>query len=182
MKGAGRYVIISAILGFGATILYNIQYFLASQEIKTNAPEFIEDYNPFGALLAKLNSLLLLCYQNAVWVLFFIVLLCIIVYTLIYIFKKEVIKDENRLFSFDQRQLIKQNAKEKCENRFLFFFRCLRHGTDADHIFPHSLGGNTDIENAQWLCKRCNCKKGAKKPSKYYMSRLKFWRKFYYAT
>lgn len=31
---------------------------------------------------------------------------------------------------------------------------------DADHVIPHSKGGQTDIENAQLLCRYHNQKKG----------------------
>lgn len=33
---------------------------------------------------------------------------------------------------------------------------------ELDHVLPLSLGGKNIIENAQPLCKSCNCKKGAK--------------------
>lgn len=33
---------------------------------------------------------------------------------------------------------------------------------NADHIYPEALGGPTTLENLQTLCKRCNCRKGAR--------------------
>jgi 5-methylcytosine-specific restriction endonuclease McrA len=35
-------------------------------------------------------------------------------------------------------------------------------GISIDHIRPISCGGGNDLENLQFLCRRCNSKKGAK--------------------
>ena len=32
----------------------------------------------------------------------------------------------------------------------------------VDHIYPISLGGKTEMDNLQTLCRSCNCRKGAK--------------------
>lgn len=76
-------------------------------------------------------------------------------------------KDEKRAFSELERILIYRKYKGVCQE-------CLREGKpekesivswadyQADHVFPHSKGGKTDINNGELLCKYHNQKKGAK--------------------
>jgi hypothetical protein len=76
-------------------------------------------------------------------------------------------KDEKRAFSELDRIKIYRRDKGLCQ-------QCLRDGVpekdakvswsnyQADHIFPHSKGGATIIENGELLCKRHNQSKGAK--------------------
>lgn len=76
-------------------------------------------------------------------------------------------KDEKRAFSELERILIYRKYKGVCQE-------CLREGKpekesivswadyQADHVFPHSKGGKTDIDNGELLCKYHNQKKGAK--------------------
>lgn len=66
------------------------------------------------------------------------------------------IKDDNRLFTPDQRAVIYRIGKGRCaecgksvsEDEF-----------EADHIIPHSRGGKTKISNGQILCAECNRRK-----------------------
>jgi hypothetical protein len=67
-------------------------------------------------------------------------------------------KDTKRLFSEEQRRLIWHSAgKPKC-----MACRCNLTWRDfhIDHVFAHSKGGRTALENAQLLCAPCNTKKG----------------------
>ena len=74
-------------------------------------------------------------------------------------------KDENRNFSELQRIIIYRNGKGFCQE-------CLREGKpekeakvswseyQADHVLPHSKGGETIIENGELLCSFHNLSKG----------------------
>ena len=69
-------------------------------------------------------------------------------------------KDRHRTFTEVQRRIIWANTKrKKC-------YRCGRElkwpNFEIDHVYPYSKGGKTTIENSAIICKRCNCKKGAK--------------------
>jgi 5-methylcytosine-specific restriction endonuclease McrA len=74
-------------------------------------------------------------------------------------------KDENRVFSELQRIIIYRDGKGFCQE-------CLREGKpekeakvswseyQADHVLPHSKGGETIIENGELLCSFHNLSKG----------------------
>ncbi|WP_163377802.1 DUF262 domain-containing protein [Cyclobacterium sp. SYSU L10401] len=76
-------------------------------------------------------------------------------------------KDENRAFSELQRIQIYRRGKGLCQ-------QCLREEKpekearvswsdyQADHVFPHSKGGQTMLENGELLCRYHNQSKGAK--------------------
>lgn len=76
-------------------------------------------------------------------------------------------KDKKRAFSELDRIIIYRKGKGMCQ-------QCLRDGISeneskvtwsnfqADHIFPHSKGGKTIIDNGELLCSRHNQLKGAK--------------------
>lgn len=76
-------------------------------------------------------------------------------------------KDENRAFSELERIIIYRRDKGLCQ-------QCLKEGKpeneakvswskyQADHVFPHSKGGKTIIENGELLCAYHNQSKGAK--------------------
>lgn len=67
-------------------------------------------------------------------------------------------RDGKRFFSEEQRRLIwHSTAKPKC----MSCRRNLAWGDfHVDHVFPHSGGGRTALENAQLLCASCNAAKG----------------------
>lgn len=76
-------------------------------------------------------------------------------------------KDEKRAFSELERIIIYRNGKGLCQ-------ACLREGKpekearvgwsnyQADHVLPHSKGGQTILENGELLCSYHNQSKGAK--------------------
>ena len=78
-----------------------------------------------------------------------------------------ILKDENRAFNEGQRIAVYRRDKGLCQE-------CLNEGKNekesvvgwdnyqADHIFPHSRGGETNIENAQVLCVYHNQQKSDK--------------------
>jgi hypothetical protein len=77
------------------------------------------------------------------------------------------LKDERRAFNESERIQIYRKFNGLCQV-------CLAEGKpekeatiswseyEADHIFPHSLGGKTDVSNGQVLCKYHNASKGAR--------------------
>ena len=67
-------------------------------------------------------------------------------------------KDPQRVFTLDERIVIWRQDKETCQDckRKIAFDEM-----QADHIIPHSRGGQTTLNNAQTLCQQCNAKKGA---------------------
>ena len=83
--------------------------------------------------------------------------------------KKIIRKDGNRSFSEPERIEIYRRDNGLCQ-------QCLREGKPedeaavswseyhADHVIPHSKGGQTTLENAELLCHRCNQSKGASLP------------------
>jgi 5-methylcytosine-specific restriction endonuclease McrA len=76
-------------------------------------------------------------------------------------------KDKKRFFSITQKEQVWQRSKNK---------KCFYPGCDTilqwenatiDHIVPWSLGGTTDVSNAQLMCKQHNSMKKDKDFSKY---------------
>ena len=80
--------------------------------------------------------------------------------------KELIAKDTNRAFSELERIRIYRRGKGICQ-------KCVEEGKPenetiaswseyhADHIIPHSKGGQTTLENAQLLCRYHNQSKGA---------------------
>jgi len=79
-------------------------------------------------------------------------------------------KDKNRFFNIPQKEQIWENSKnKKCS--YPDCGKLLRwENATIDHIIPWSLGGPTDISNAQLMCKRHNSMKRDKYFSKYYIA------------
>lgn len=69
-------------------------------------------------------------------------------------------KDADRAFSPEQRRLIWHSSEARicsiCEAELGWS------DFTIDHVFPHSRGGKTSIENAQLMCRSCNSAKGAR--------------------
>lgn len=89
-------------------------------------------------------------------------------------------RDTQRLFDGAQRSLIHSRAGNRCEHKHPLWFRCRQVGNQADHVYPHSRGGATSLENAQSLCQPHNLRKSAKVPSPVYIWRLQRRRAKYF--
>ena len=84
------------------------------------------------------------------------------------VYKKRFLRDvqnlipkyPRRAFTDDERYIIWYRSNGKCQNS-----NCNREirieQMHADHIIPHSRGGETTLENGQALCQQCNASKGA---------------------
>lgn len=70
-----------------------------------------------------------------------------------------VLKDRQRGFSDEQRNALYLRSKGECAKCRV---HCDQGEFHADHVVPHSKGGETKISNGQVLCPRCNLEKGAK--------------------
>lgn len=72
--------------------------------------------------------------------------------------------DKKRNFSYKDKRIIFKRDNYTCKVCGITQSEASKKGYDlhADHIFPHSKGGKTLIENAQTLCQKCNIKKGNK--------------------
>ena len=66
-------------------------------------------------------------------------------------------KDPQRFFSSEQRKKIFEKSSGYCAFCSIGLSETNFH---ADHIVPHSQGGQTTLENGQALCTACNTKKG----------------------
>ena len=69
------------------------------------------------------------------------------------------LKDTQRSFTDEQRTVIFHLGGGKCAKCGK---TCTEDSFHADHIVPHSKGGQTKISNGQLLCPDCNLVKGAK--------------------
>jgi len=62
------------------------------------------------------------------------------------------------------RKTISEELRNKVYKKYNF--KCVKCGStenlEIDHLVPFSLGGRTELENLQLLCKKCNLKKGKK--------------------
>lgn len=74
-------------------------------------------------------------------------------------------KDPQRMFTKDQRMAASARAGGQCEMEGFLWFRCKNPGGHADHFYPHTLGGASDMKNLVWSCPTCNLSKGAKVPT-----------------
>ena len=88
--------------------------------------------------------------------------------------------DPQRLYSTAQRRLIFELCGGRCEHKSMFWRRCRQPATHADHVYPHSRGGATTVENGQGLCQFHNLSKGGRTPSRIYRARLARRRIAYY--
>lgn len=65
---------------------------------------------------------------------------------------------KRRNFSHRQKRVLYLLADDVCQ----ICGKPLPRGWHADHVYPHSKGGETDIPNGQATCPHCNQQKGAK--------------------
>jgi len=82
-------------------------------------------------------------------------------------------RDPQRLFSTPQKREIFSACQYRCEYPRLILGRCKHKATQADHVFPWSLGGRTEVSNGAGLCARHNQHKSNHIPSGRYMRALK---------
>jgi hypothetical protein len=76
-------------------------------------------------------------------------------------YKKYTGSTKNHIFSKKIKNEIKKRSNNKCE-------LCGHKGTlEFDHFIPKEKGGKSIIENASYLCSRCNDKKCNKEPTKF---------------
>jgi hypothetical protein len=180
MKRLRRYLVVSFLSSAVFSIVYEAKRFFANQNTLKDAPEYIDDANL--GLLAEIQRVFWRVVAFRYWGAVFIglaVLLLIWAY-MRYRRNKPQPKDDTRAFTQAERDEIFRRASGRCEHRYLFFFRCRKQAGDADHVYPHTLGGQTIVENGSALCAHHNRSKGGKMPSRYYVFKLEFWRKFYY--
>ena len=64
-----------------------------------------------------------------------------------------------RYFSPSQKLLILRRAKYRCQ---ICGVQLTKKNFAADHIYPYSKGGATEVWNAQALCITCNSRKGSR--------------------
>lgn len=81
-------------------------------------------------------------------------------------------RDPVRFFTYQQKRQLVAQAHGRCEHKSVVWRRCLRPGTDADHVIPWSRGGGTVIENGQLLCRKHNKTKSNYVPNAFYQWRL----------
>jgi Protein of unknown function DUF262/HNH endonuclease len=71
------------------------------------------------------------------------------------------LKDDQRLFTHDQRMAIFRRDKGICQIRLKCMGEeCSWDSWEADHKHPWSQGGRTTVENGQVACLPCNARKG----------------------
>jgi 5-methylcytosine-specific restriction endonuclease McrA len=90
-------------------------------------------------------------------------------------------RDPVRRFNRAERAVIKRRAGERCEHHGWLFGRCrATQNLEADHVHPHSRGGQTLVANGQALCRRHNRLKSARVPFGWELRRLGKRRQAYF--
>lgn len=82
-------------------------------------------------------------------------------------------RDPQRLFTWEQKKALIQQAGGRCEHKPPLWFRCEGRAEQADHIWPWSKGGPTELANGQMLCRAHNRAKSNLLPTFLYRWRLK---------
>jgi hypothetical protein len=75
-----------------------------------------------------------------------------------------VSRDPVRRFGRAERAVIKRRAGERCEHSGVFGRCRVTQNLEADHVHPHSRGGQTTVANGQALCQGHNRAKSARVP------------------
>lgn len=85
------------------------------------------------------------------------------------------------LFSRVDEATILARAGGRCEHHYLLFGLCRETANlEADHIHPHSRGGQTAVANGQALCRTHNRSKRATVPNAWQLRSLERRRATYY--
>lgn len=90
-------------------------------------------------------------------------------------------RDPVRLFTRSDRAALTARAGGRCEHHRLLFGRCRQtERLEADHIHPHSRGGQTALPNGQMLCRTHNRMKRATIPFFWQLRRIERRRAAYF--
>ncbi len=90
-------------------------------------------------------------------------------------------RDPVRRFSRYDKATILMRAGGRCEHHGLVFGRCKQtERLEADHVHPHSRGGQTAVANGQALCRHHNRAKRASVPYRWQLRRLERRREQYF--
>jgi len=92
-------------------------------------------------------------------------------------------RDRVRIFPLALYRQVMNRAGRRCEHHSLIFGRCkATDQLEADHIHPHSRGGQTALQNGQALCRRHNRWKRAKVPFWWNIQALQRRRRTYFPS
>jgi hypothetical protein len=90
-------------------------------------------------------------------------------------------RDPVRRFSRADKYAILSRSGGRCEHHGWIFGRCRQtDGLEADHVHPHSRGGQTAMANGQALCRRHNAAKRATIPFNWQLRALEGRRAGYF--
>jgi HNH endonuclease len=90
-------------------------------------------------------------------------------------------RDPVRLFTRGDKAVLLARAGQRCERHGWVSGRCkVIEGLEADHVHPHSRGGQTALANGQALCQRHNRAKRASVPFGWQLKALEKRRGRYY--
>ena len=82
-------------------------------------------------------------------------------------------RDPRRTFSRAGKAELLERAGHRCEHHSWLLGRCREtDALQADHVYPHSRGGATDVANGQVLCRRHNKQKADRLPWNWELGRL----------
>ncbi|GAB2733247.1 hypothetical protein [Nocardioides pakistanensis] len=93
---------------------------------------------------------------------------------------RPVQKDQQRMFTANQRRTGFARAGGRCEAETVWFLRCRAAASHGDHWYPWTLGGATTMGNFVAMCPRHNTSKGAKVPTFWQTWRLGRRRRGYF--
>jgi hypothetical protein len=90
-------------------------------------------------------------------------------------------RDPIRRFSRTDKAILLTRAGHRCERHAWLVGRCKQtEKLEADHIHPHSRGGQTALANGQVLCRRHNRDKRASVPFNWQLGQIEKRRAVYY--
>ncbi|GAB6857959.1 HNH endonuclease [Microbacterium xylanilyticum] len=84
------------------------------------------------------------------------------------------------MFPAADRRVAFERARGQCEYDRWLLWRCTRTAAHADHFFPWTRGGATNLRNCLAACARCNTSKGAKVPGRMQRLRIQARRRRYF--
>lgn len=93
---------------------------------------------------------------------------------------RRVHKDPRRIFTAEQKRTASNRADNRCEMETVFYLRCRRDGSHADHWIPWSKGGSSGIDNLVHACAFHNLSKRDRMPTWGQSWRLEMRRRRYF--